>query len=133
MRLDFETMSLQKVRSLENTTMKRILQALLIVLSLVIGLGAIALPAHADADLATGARVFSANCAACHAGGINLVNAEKTLKKEALEKFGMNSIAAITTQVTNGKAGMPAFKGRLTDDQITAVAAYVLDKAERGW
>lgn len=113
--------------------MRRVLQILSMVLALVIGLGAIALPAHADADLATGAKVFSANCAACHAGGINLVSAEKTLKKEALEKFGMNSIAAITTQVTNGKAGMPAFKGRLTDEQIASVAAYVLDQAEKGW
>ncbi|GAB4156808.1 MAG: c-type cytochrome [Cyanobacteria bacterium J069] len=113
--------------------MKRILRALSILLSLVVGLGAIALPARADADLAIGAKVFSANCAACHAGGINLVNAEKTLKKEALEKYDMNSIAAITTQVTNGKAAMPAFKGRLTDEQIAAVAAYVIDQAEKGW
>ncbi len=95
--------------------MRRVLKMLSTVLALVIGLGAIALPAYADADLATGAKVFSANCAACHAGGINLVNAEKTLKKEALEKFGMN------------------FKGRLTDEQIASVAAYVLDQAEKGW
>ena len=33
-------------------------------------------------DAASGAKVFSANCAACHAGGNNVVNAQKTLKKE---------------------------------------------------
>ncbi|PSB06959.1 cytochrome C6 [filamentous cyanobacterium CCP2] len=85
------------------------------------------------ADLANGAKVFSANCAACHVGGGNLVNAAKTLKKEALEQYQMASIDAITTQVTNGKAAMPAFKGRLTSAQIADVAAYVLDQAEKGW
>lgn len=85
------------------------------------------------ADLANGAKVFSANCAACHVGGGNLVNAAKTLKKGALEQYQMASIDAITTQVTNGKAAMPAFKGRLTSAQIADVAAYVLDQAEKGW
>lgn len=84
-------------------------------------------------DAASGAKIFSANCAACHAGGNNVVNAAKTLKKEALEKYEMNSIEAITTQVTNGKNAMPAFKGRLTDAQIEDVATYVLSQAEKGW
>ena len=33
------------------------------------------------------------------------------------------------TQVTNGKNAMPAFGGRLDDDEITDVAAYVYDQA----
>ena len=32
-------------------------------------------------------------------------------------------------QVTNGKNAMPAFGGRLDDDEITDVAAYVYDQA----
>ena len=84
-------------------------------------------------DAASGQRVFSANCAACHAGGNNVVNPAKTLKKEALEKYGMNSLEAITYQVNNGKNAMPAFKGRLTDAQIEDVATYVLSQAEKGW
>jgi cytochrome c6 len=90
------------------------------------------LPAFA-ADLGNGAKVFEANCAACHLGGGNLVNSAKTLKKETLEQFQMASIEAIKTQVTNGKAAMPSFKSRLTDEQIDDVAAYVLDQAEKGW
>jgi cytochrome c6 len=84
-------------------------------------------------DAASGSKIFSANCASCHAGGNNVVNGVKTLKKEALDKYEMNSLAAITTQVTNGKNAMPAFKGRLTDAQIEDVATYVMSQAENGW
>lgn len=85
------------------------------------------------ADAASGAKIFSANCAACHAGGNNVVNGVKTLKKEALDKYEMNSLEAITYQINNGKNAMPAFKGRLTDSQIEDVAVYVLSQAEKGW
>lgn len=84
-------------------------------------------------DLANGAEVFSANCAACHVGGGNLINAAKPLKKDALEKYEMASLDAIKTQVTKGKNAMPAFDGRLNAEQIEDVAAYVLDQADKGW
>ena len=45
----------------------------------------------------------------------------------------MRSLAAIKNQVTNGKNAMPAFGGRLKDDEIEAVANYVLSQAEKGW
>lgn len=93
-------------------------------------------PALADRDpalVAAGAKVFSANCASCHMNGNNLINAAKNLKAETLHQYGMDSLDAIVTQVTNGKAAMPAFKTRLQADQIQAVAAYVLDQAEKGW
>jgi cytochrome c6 len=85
------------------------------------------------ADAAAGGAVFNANCASCHAGGRNLVQANKSLSKADLEKYGMYSMEAIVNQVTNGKNAMPAFKGRLKPDQIENVAAYVLSKAEAGW
>lgn len=90
-------------------------------------------PALADGDAASGAKIFSANCTACHMGGNNVVMANKTLKKDALEKYGMNSIEAIVNQVTNGKNAMPAFKGRLNAQQIQDVATYVLQQSEKGW
>ncbi|MBW4658688.1 MAG: c-type cytochrome [Drouetiella hepatica Uher 2000/2452] len=86
--------------------------------------------AWADAE---GAKVFSSNCAACHMGGGNVINSQKTLKKDVLEKYEMASIEAITTQVTRGKNAMPAFKGRLSDVQIAEVAAYVLEQSEKDW
>jgi cytochrome c6 len=36
-------------------------------------------------------------------------------------------------QVTNGKGAMPAFKGKLTDEDIQDVASFVLSKSEAGW
>lgn len=84
-------------------------------------------------DAAKGAKVFNAVCAACHMGGGNVVMANKTLKKDALAKYEMNSLEKITYQVTNGKNAMPAFKGRLTDEEIQNVATYVLEQSEKGW
>ena len=108
----------------------RILSTLVVFLT--VAMFTFAIPAIAG-DAASGAKIFSANCAACHAGGNNVVNGAKTLKKEALDKYEMNSLEAITYQVNNGKNAMPAFKGRLTDAQIDDVATYVLSQAEKGW
>jgi cytochrome c6 len=35
-------------------------------------------------DIESGATIFAGNCAACHAGGNNVIQAEKTLKKDAI-------------------------------------------------
>ncbi|QSJ18706.1 c-type cytochrome [Nostoc sp. UHCC 0702] len=109
--------------------MKKILSILL--LGITIFTFAFSSPALADA--ASGTKIFSANCASCHAGGKNLVKAEKSLKKDALEKYGLYSAEAIITQITNGKNAMPAFKGRLKPNQIEDVAAYVLEQADKDW
>nr|QUE29479.1 PetJ [Erythrotrichia longistipitata] len=85
------------------------------------------------ADIEHGAQIFSANCSACHAGGKNVIMPEKTLLKSALEKYDMDSVEAITQQVTNGKNAMPAFGGRLQEVDIEDVANYVLSQAENGW
>ena len=110
--------------------MKRVLSFILLAIALVTLMSG--RPALAG-DAAGGAKVFSANCAACHMGGNNVVMANKTLKKDALEKYQMNSLEAITTQVKNGKNAMPAFGGRLSAAQIEDVATYVLEQAEKGW
>ena len=111
--------------------MKKILIAILLVFALI----TFSFPdsALAAGNPANGAKVFSANCQACHRGGRNTVNPQKTLKKEDLEKYDMYSAAAIIKQVTNGKAAMPRFGGRLKPDQIEDVAAYVLEQADKGW
>jgi len=82
-----------------------------------------------------GEKIFNANCAACHAGGQNVIMPEKTLEKEALEMFlaGGRSEASVRTQVTNGKNAMPAFGGRLSDQDIENVAAYVIQTSGDGW
>mmetsp|Transcript_1844 Transcript_1844/g.4639 ORF Transcript_1844/g.4639 Transcript_1844/m.4639 type:complete len:140 (-) Transcript_1844:364-783(-) len=93
-----------------------------------------AAPAFAG-DAGAGASVFSGNCAACHAGGQNVIMPEKTLQQDALEEYldgGFNE-AAVIKQVTNGKNAMPAFGGRLSDDDIANVATYVISTAKSGW
>jgi cytochrome c6 len=107
-----------------------------IVFAIVFSILAFIRPAIADESsemLRTGAKVFSTNCAACHINGGNAVMANKNLKKEALSQFGMDSEEAIIKQVTYGKNAMPAFKGRLTTEQIQAVASYVLAQSEKDW
>ncbi len=87
----------------------------------------------AAANLANGVKLFNANCSACHVGGSNVIIANKTLKKEALEKYSMNSLEAIKNQIKNGKSAMPAFGGRFNDEQIEDVATYVLEQSQKGW
>lgn len=60
---------------------------------------------------------------------------EKTLEKEALDQFlaGGRSEKSVMTQVTNGKNAMPAFGGRLSDENIANVASYVIATSEVGW
>ncbi|MBD2139225.1 c-type cytochrome [Anabaena sp. FACHB-1237] len=107
--------------------MKKIISVLL--LSVALFTFAFSSPALA----ADGAALFKANCAQCHAGGKNLVKAEKNLKKEALEKYNMYSAEAIVTQITNGKGAMPAFGKKLKPEEIQTLAAYVLEQADAGW
>ena len=80
-----------------------------------------------------GAEIFKANCAACHAGGVNRIMANKSLMKDDLVKYDMYSQEAIIYQVTNGKNAMPPFKGRLSPEEIQTVADYVLQQADNGW
>lgn len=89
-------------------------------------------PAFA-ADTANGAQIFSVHCAGCHINGGNIIRRGKNLKKQALKKYGMDSIEAITNIVTNGKSNMSAYKDRLSEQQILDVSAYVLEQAEKNW
>lgn len=80
-----------------------------------------------------GEQLFNSNCSACHIGGNNVIISHKTLRKEALEKYAMNSPEAIRKQVINGKNAMPAFGERLSEEEIAAIATYVLGQAEIDW
>ena len=79
------------------------------------------------------ATLFTNNCAGCHINGGNIVRRNKSLRSNALKKFGMDSTDAIAQLIKNGQYAMPAYKGRLTQQQIVDVSAYVLEQAEQGW
>ena len=72
-----------------------------------------------------GKTIFTSECASCHtlaaAGTHGTVGPNLDQLKPAF--------ARVKRQVINGGAIMPAFKGRLTDAQITAVAKYVAAQA----
>jgi mono/diheme cytochrome c family protein len=88
---------------------------------------AVASPAPAGGDPANGALVFAANCAGCHgpdaAGGAvgpTLISAE--LKAQPDDFFRQT--------ILNGRSGtaMPAWQGRLSDQQISDVIAFLRSK-----
>ncbi|ESA33512.1 cytochrome c6 [Leptolyngbya sp. Heron Island J] len=113
--------------------MRAILTAILALVASVM----FATPAYAG-DVAAGERVFTNNCATCHAGGSNAVISSQTLKQEALEQYLFNygtehNVDAIAYQVANGRGAMPSFQGRISDKAIADVAAYVKAQSESGW
>jgi cytochrome c6 len=75
-----------------------------------------------------GKNLFAKNCNACHFQGTNIIIPEKNLQKKSLERNGINTFESIVYQITNGKNGMPAFGGRLSDDEIYEIAKYVIQQ-----
>jgi cytochrome c6 len=69
------------------------------------------------------ADLYKAKCAGCHgADGSKSMMGSKPLNGADVQAMSAADIAA---DITNGKGKMPAYKGKLTDDQITGLAAYV--------
>lgn len=78
-------------------------------------------------------QLFETNCAGCHPHGGNIIRRGRNLKARALRRNKLDSVEAIAVLVTNGKNNMPAYQDRLTEREIQAVSAYVLEQAERNW
>jgi mono/diheme cytochrome c family protein len=76
----------------------------------------------------SGADLFKSRCAPCHGtDGLASTQMGKTLKaasfkEPAIVKTPDSELIAI---VKSGKSKMPAFQGKLTDDQIKAAIAYI--------
>ncbi|KAL0018551.1 hypothetical protein WJX77_000758 [Trebouxia sp. C0004] len=93
---------------------------------------ATAVSLHASESLELGEEVFSNNCAACHAGGGNVVAAGRTLEADAISQYldgGLN-VESVVKQVQNGKNAMPAWSGRLDEDEIQSVSEYVYNQSK---
>lgn len=83
---------------------------------------------------ADGAADFKAKCAMCHgADGSGNTATGKALKVRDLASPEVQSQtdAQFTDIVTNGKNKMPAYKGKLADDQIKGLVAYVRGLAKK--
>ena len=74
-------------------------------------------------DPAAGASLFgSKGCGGCHTLAAAHANGTVGPNLDQLKP----DYRAVTAQVTNGGAQMPAFKGQMSDQQIADVAAYVV-------
>jgi mono/diheme cytochrome c family protein len=75
-------------------------------------------------EAADGAQLFSSNCQTCHgpegAGG----HVGPDLQKSAVAE----DLATVEKQVRNGGGAMPPFAGVLSDEEIDAVAHYVVEQ-----
>jgi cytochrome c6 len=83
---------------------------------------------------ADGAGDFKAKCAMCHgADGTGSTATGKALNVRDLASSDVQSQsdAQLTDIVTNGKNKMPAYKGKLTDDQIKGLVAYIRGLAKK--
>lgn len=72
-----------------------------------------------------GADTYKAKCAMCHGPDGKKENPAMGTKALTSPEAQKMSLADVTAIITNGKGKMPAYKGKLTDDQIKAVAEYV--------
>ena len=71
------------------------------------------------------AQLFKDNCSSCHtlaaAGASGKVGPDLDQLRPGPQ--------LVTTQVENGGGAMPAFKGKLTDEQIKQISDYVAENA----
>jgi len=75
-------------------------------------------------DEAEATALYEANCMACHAADLSGGGAFPSLTAVG-SRMSQEEIAA---KISEGGNGMPAFKGRLTDDEINTLAAWLATK-----
>ena len=91
-----------------------------------------AAPLRADGDAAS---LFKAKCAVCHgADGSGNTAMGKQMQAPDLrsEEVQKQTDAQLIDATTNGKGKkMPAYKGKLTDDQIKQLVAYIRELGKK--
>eukprot|EP00544_Gedaniella_sp_CCMP2646_P006373 CAMPEP_0202483882 /NCGR_PEP_ID=MMETSP1361-20130828/3049_1 /ASSEMBLY_ACC=CAM_ASM_000849 /TAXON_ID=210615 /ORGANISM="Staurosira complex sp., Strain CCMP2646" /LENGTH=191 /DNA_ID=CAMNT_0049112311 /DNA_START=63 /DNA_END=638 /DNA_ORIENTATION=- len=88
--------------------------------------------AASDDIVAKGNVIFDNNCAACHAGGQNLINTPRTLKQEAIVKnLGSLDPTTVKDFVQNSVVHRGAFilGSKLSSKDFDNVVSYVVDQA----
>jgi cytochrome c6 len=106
------------VRKGKGITMTMRLLVIVALFSLVI---ALALPPMAAADAAAD---YKAKCAMCH-GADGMGKAAMGTKDLGSADIQKMSDADLTGAITNGKGKMPAYKGKLTDAQVSDLVKYI--------
>jgi cytochrome c6 len=96
-------------------------------LSLLAVLFLLSAPISAQND---GASLFKTKCAACHgADGSGNTTLGKSMKIRDFHSADVQkqTDAQLTDMITTGKGAMPAYKGKLADDQIKQLVGYIRD------
>lgn len=90
-------------------------------------------------------QLFALQCAGCHTGGGNIIEANKTLQLRDLEKYGLDSVQQLYDLIYTGAGRMPGygegcqgklqctFGKRFTNQEVQDMAEYVLQRAQEGW
>ena len=86
------------------------------------GAAALAEETKAADPVSRGRSLYAHHCSHCH--GFNMVTAGNIAYD--LRKFPRQDKARFVNSVTNGKNGMPPWKGTLSDEQMDQLWAYVL-------
>jgi mono/diheme cytochrome c family protein len=97
----------------------------LVVLAVAAALLAIGMPANAAPD---GAALYKAKCAMCHGpDGTGQTPTGKAMKVRDFTSADVQkqTDAELTKIVTDGKGKMPVYKGKLTDEEIKALVAFI--------
>ena len=92
-----------------------------VVLAMLALVVSIAMPAFA----ADGAATFKAKCAMCHGADGTKENPGMGVKSLAGADVQKQSDADLVAAVSKGKGKMPAYAGKLSDDEIKGVVAFV--------
>ncbi len=71
------------------------------------------------------ADTYKAKCAMCHGADGSKENPGMGVKPLSGPDVQKQSDADLTNAITKGKGKMPAYSGKLTDDQIKGLVAYI--------
>lgn len=77
---------------------------------------------------ADGAAVYKAKCASCHGPdgkGETSIGKSMKLRSLASAEVQKTSDADLTKVISDGKGKMPAYKGKLSADEIKALVAFI--------
>ena len=78
------------------------------------------------AEESEGAAMYAEKCAMCHGeDGVAKIMAANSGNFNDPEWQKKSSLKTIVDTIVNGKGKMPGYEGRLTPEQITALAKYV--------
>jgi cytochrome c6 len=104
----------------------------LVAILLAVSLLAFSSPVWAQGEAAA---LFKSKCAGCHSpdgSGSGPAGKAMHLRNLGSAEVQKQSDAELTAITANGKGSMPAYKGKLTDEQIKQVVSFIRSLAKKG-